>query len=158
MKPMFRFSVLATFIVLLLAATGVQAALYTVTMKNGSIFETRYAPIPADFDENIMLLRTDRGNWIGLEKEEIEDIVSAAEASGFGYQLDTTTLYLGWSPNDLVQEIEGEDGTTTQRYEADAPPSTDSYSINQFLSYGGATPASTSVGAGTPLFTTTGDN
>ena len=156
MKPMFRFSVLATFIVLLLAATGVQAALYTVTMKNGAIFETRYAPIPADFDEGVMLLRTDRGNWIGLEKDEIEDIVSAAEASGFGYQLDTTTLFLGWSPNDLIEEIEGEDGEMTQRYEADAAPSSDAYSIDQFISYGGTTPTST-ANPGTPLSNALGD-
>ena len=86
---------------LLVTAVAAQAESYTVTLTNGTVFETRYEPVPAEWDENVMLLNTDRGNWIGLNKEEIADIASVVETSGFGYQLNTTTLFVGWSPNDV---------------------------------------------------------
>ena len=97
---------------LTLSTAGVAtAASFTVTLANGTSFETRYRPVVADWDDTVALIRTDQGNWIALQKDEIVDVASQAEISGFGYQVDTKTLFLGWSPNDLLDEGDGdEDG------------------------------------------------
>ncbi len=91
------------------ATATIYADSYTVTMTNGTSFETRYKPVPAEGDDNIVLLNTDRGNWIGLRVDEIADIASHAESTGFGYQLNTTTLFVGWMPNDVDNGEEGAD-------------------------------------------------
>lgn len=95
----------------LATATTASAALFTVTLSNGTIFETRYRPVEADWDDSVVMILTDQGNWIALAKADVADVVSEAEATGFGYQLNTTTLFVGWTPNDLVDDdAEGEDG------------------------------------------------
>ena len=98
--------------VLFVAAVAVPALAdyFTVTLTNGTSFYTRYRPVPADWDENVVMINTDRGNWIGLYADEIADVTSHAEATGFGYQLDTTTLFVGWSPNDQGGDEEGAEG------------------------------------------------
>jgi hypothetical protein len=88
------------------AAATAHADYYTVTLTNGTSFQTRYRPVPAEWDDNVVMINTDRGNWIGLYADEVADVVSHAEATGFGYQLDTTTLFVGWSPNDLIEDEE----------------------------------------------------
>jgi hypothetical protein len=92
---------------LLLAASAAQAASYTVTLSNGTSFETRYRPMTAEWDTNYAMLRTDQGNWIALKKAEIVDVTSASELSGFGYQINDTTVFLGWS---AAEGLTGEDG------------------------------------------------
>lgn len=82
---------------LLLAAGAASAASYTVTLANGTSFETRYKPMTAEWDNNYAMLRTDQGNWIALKKSEIVDVTAASELSGFGYQINETTVFLGWS-------------------------------------------------------------
>ncbi|MEM6793736.1 MAG: hypothetical protein AAF725_07115 [Acidobacteriota bacterium] len=99
-------------IVCLLIASTSSAAVFTVTLANGTSFETRYRPVVAEWDDSLAMIRTDMGNWIAVPKDDIVDVVSQAESTGFGYQLDTTTLFVGWSPNDLIDEsAEGEDVT-----------------------------------------------
>ncbi len=102
-----RKSSLAAF-ALLLAASTAQAATYTVTLTNGTSFETRYRPMTAEWDTNIAMLRTDQGNWIALKKSEIVDVASAADISGFGFQIDETTIFLGWS---ATEGLVADDGT-----------------------------------------------
>lgn len=93
---------------LLLSASAVEAATYTVTLANGTSFETRYRPMTAEWDTNYAMLRTDQGNWVALKKSEIVDVTSSTELAGFGYQINETTIFLGWSaPEGLV----GEDGS-----------------------------------------------
>lgn len=138
-------------LLLLVAAAAAHARTFTVTLTNGMTFETRYRPVQSDFDPEISLIMTDRGNWVALRNDEIADVVSEAEASGYGYQLDTTTLYLGWSPNDLVDDEAGEDGTASEpRYEVDAPATSSNYNLDQFLSFSGTDPGSGN--AGVPLY------
>lgn len=84
----------------LLAAGAAQAASYTVTLTNGTSFETRYKPMSAEWDPNYAMLRTDQGNWIALKKSEIVDVTAASELSGFGYQINDTTVFLGWSASE----------------------------------------------------------
>ncbi len=99
-----------TVLALLMVATAatVHAEYFTVTLTNGTSFQTRYRPVPAEWDENVVMINTDRGNWIGLYADEVADVTSHAEATGFGYQLDTTTLFVGWAPS--VEPEEGEEG------------------------------------------------
>ncbi len=103
-----RFIVMALLAVA--AATAAHADYYVVTMTNGTTFQTRYKPLPAGWDDNIVLLNSDRGNWIGLRSDEIAEIASHAETTGFGYQLNTTTLFVGWMPNDVDEEEEDGEG------------------------------------------------
>ena len=99
--------IVLTMLLVAVAATA-HAEYYTVTLTNGTTFQTRYRPVPADWDENVVMINTDRGNWIGLQSDEVADVTSHAESTGFGYQLDATTLFVGWSPNDIDEG--GEDG------------------------------------------------
>jgi len=149
--------------VLLLVTTSAQALFFTVTLKNGTTFETRYRPVQADWDPEISMFLSDRGNWVAIPNDEIEDVVSVFEESGFGYQLDTTTRFIGWSPNDLVETKVDKDGNVTEsaRYDlgADQGAATD-YSIDQFIniqtgtSYGN--PGASD--GGIPLYDDSGDS
>lgn len=94
----------AAFLLLALVAGAAEAAIFTVTLANGGTFETRYRPRTADFDPNYALLYTDQGSLIALKKSEIVDISTNLEVGGFGYQLNETTTFLGWSPNESEDE------------------------------------------------------
>jgi hypothetical protein len=82
------------------AALPVSAAVYTVTMKNGSTFDSRYQPEEASWDENMVVLLTEFGNRIALPAGEIDSVTVDSESRGFGHQINSTTMALGWAPND----------------------------------------------------------
>ena len=84
------------------AALPVSAAVYTVTMKNGSTFDTRYQPEEASWDENMVVLLTEFGNRIALPAAEIDSVAVDSESRGFGHQINSTTMSLGWAPNDAI--------------------------------------------------------
>jgi hypothetical protein len=107
------------------------AAIYTVTIKNGTTFETRYKPVAAEWDANVTMLQTDRGNWIALETTEIADVASNIEVSGFGYHLDANTIVVGASPNDLVSDEEGGEGANAGAQEEPPPPP--DFTVEQFV-------------------------
>lgn len=118
-------------LLLLPTATAAMAGTFTVTLTNGTSFETRYRPVEAEWDDSIALLSTDRGNPIALLKSEIADVTSSVEASGFGYQVDTTTLFLGWSPLEMEgAEAEGGGG---QQNAADFQEPAPSFTVEQFI-------------------------
>lgn len=116
------------------------AEYYTVTLTNGTSFQTRYRPVPADWDENVVMINTDRGNWIGLRVDEIADVSSHAESTGFGYQLNSTTLFVGWSPNDVYDEGEegGEGAAEGLNLEEMFPEPAPSNVLEQFVDIPGA--------------------
>lgn len=121
---------LAVASLLLVGATAADAEAYTVTLTNGTVFETRYEPVPAEWDEDVLLISTDRGNWIGLLREEVADVASVVETSGFGYQLNTTTLFVGWSPNDIdAVDENGEPINLEEIY----PEESQSFTLDQFV-------------------------
>jgi hypothetical protein len=124
----------ATLIALLLltGATAAAAGTFTVTLTNGTSFDTRYRPVEAEWDDSIVLLHTDRGNPIALEKGEIADVTSSVEVSGFGYQVDTTTLFVGWSPLEAAEE-EGEEGALRDDRRFAEPPPQPSFTVEQFI-------------------------
>ena len=97
---------LALVLVLAMVGTTAYAAIFTVTLSNGTSFETRYRPVQSEWDENMVMIMTDKGNWIALAKSEVVGVESQAEAKGYGYQLNTSTFFLGWTPNDAGPDEE----------------------------------------------------
>ena len=124
-------------LVLLLMPAVASAGTFTVTLTNGSSFETRYRPVEAAWDNDVVLINTDRGNAIALLKEDIADVTSSVEESGFGYQVDTTTLFVGWKPAEELPEGEegAEAGTGAPQSQA-FEPAPQNFSIQQFVNPG----------------------
>ena len=126
---------------LFLVASSLSAVSFTVTLTNGTTFETRYRPTVADWDENYVMLRTDMGNWISLSKDDVADVSSPAEITGFGYQVDSSTLFIGFTPGDITvegEEGEGQVGPGGAPLPPDDSPityggSTGGYGLDQFL-------------------------
>jgi len=78
------------------------AEVYTVTLKNGSTFLTRYQPREAAWDRAKVTFMTDLGNAISLPKNEIAAIASESENRGFGRAINSTTVEMGMAPNDAA--------------------------------------------------------
>ncbi len=89
---------------LLLMAFPALAELYTVELANGTSFESRYRPKEVAWDETKILLLTDVGNWIALERSDIVRVTTDTEEQGFGKVIDVHTIALGWAPNDAPVE------------------------------------------------------
>jgi len=93
---------------LALVALPAAAELFTIELTNGHSFETRYRPKLDPRDPDKVYFLTDQGNWIAMAKNLVNDVVSQTEARGFGKVIDTTTIDLGWAPNDTpVPDGEG---------------------------------------------------
>ena len=86
-----------------LTVVPAMAAVYTIHLKNGNSFESRYKPRIAGWDDNIIMLTTTVGNKITLQRDDIVDITTEFESQGYGTVIDTTTIVLGWAPNDAPQ-------------------------------------------------------
>jgi hypothetical protein len=97
-----RSLVLPVLALLALPAIPAMAEVYTVTLTNGSVLETAYQPQEAAFDRSMVLLMTDVGNWIGVQKSEIESVRSDAELGGYGKVIEKNTILLGWAANDAA--------------------------------------------------------
>ena len=83
-------------------APAAEATVYTVTLKNGTTFDTRYQPEESSWDPNMVVLMTEYGNRVALAAAEIESVTVDSESRGFGHQLNNTTMALGWAPNDAL--------------------------------------------------------
>jgi len=106
--------------VLALVATAApsSAVIFTVTLKNGNSFQTRYQPKVASWDANTLLFLTDVGNEIGIAKTDVAKVSSSIETEGYGRVINTTTVDLGPAPNEAPQqEAQGataENGSSAQ--------------------------------------------
>lgn len=87
-------------LVLALLAAPAAADVFHVQLKKGGVIDTLRQPEQSSWDPGVVLLLTEYGNWIGLEQSEIESVVSETVASGFGIPINTTTVAIGWAPND----------------------------------------------------------
>lgn len=85
---------------LLVAVAPAAAEIYTVKLTSGNELETQYRPKEAGWDSDVILLLTDVGNWIAVERADIVEVEVATEREGFGKVIDTHTVALGWAPND----------------------------------------------------------
>ncbi len=102
---------LAAGFVLAIMATPATAAGYRILLHNGNEFVSKYQPVEAHFDPNIVLIMTDVGNIISLSRDDVSEITHDLEVRGFGRVIDTTTIEVGWSPNDApVEGAEGAEG------------------------------------------------
>ena len=121
------------------AALPVSAAVYTVTMKNGTTFDTRYQPEEASWDSQKVVLLTEFGNRIALPAAEIDSVTVDSESRGFGHQMNSTTMALGWAPNDALDPSTPE-GQAAMAAEAAAAASAASapqvYNQQQFVEPG----------------------
>ena len=133
-----RASLSLFFFALLLAvvAGGASAAVYTVTLTNGMTFDTRYQPEFASWDPDKVVLLTEFGNQVAFPAADIQSISTDTQAKGFGYQIDTTTIALGWAPNDQIDPTSDE-GKAALAAQAQAQAAgqfqTPSYTQQQFV-------------------------
>ena len=102
---------------LLALAVAVPAAaeVFTITMNNEAEFKTRYQPQQDPRDEGKVMILTEFGNWIALQKSMIAEVVSETEARGLGTVLDTNTIVIGWAPNDAPMPSDQPTDPTTRR-------------------------------------------
>ena len=106
------------------------AELYTVTLTSGATFQTRYQPEEAPWDAQQVLLRTDLGNWISLPRAEIVSAVAETENKGFGRVIDSNTVELGMTANDMptAEEMAANPQNFQQMFPQEEP-----YNIQQFV-------------------------
>ncbi len=95
--------VLSCGLLLTMAALPAAAETYAVKLAGGNSLVTRYQPRQASWDKNVVLVLTDVGNWIALERGDIESIEMQGDLRGFGIKLDAKTTLLGYSANDVME-------------------------------------------------------
>jgi len=93
-------------VLMLFAFTPAMAVVFRVQLKNGNQCTSRYQPKVAEWDENKVIFLTDVANRISLHIDDIADITADSQVKGFGTVIDTTTIVLGWAPNDAPTETE----------------------------------------------------
>ncbi len=99
-RSLASFSAVALVLAAALLAQPALAETYTVTLKSGNEFVTKYEPRQAWYSDQKLLIMTTTGNIIALQKADIDTITSSTEAQGFGVVIDTTTILVGISAND----------------------------------------------------------
>jgi hypothetical protein len=128
-------TVLLVALAVVVLAAPATAEIYTVSLNNGTEFQSRHRPEEASFDSTIVLVLTDVGNRIALNKADIISVEADTERDGFGKVIDTHTIALGWAPND-APEIDPEaamDPMTRLLSFLDAEQSNQpDYSVTQF--------------------------
>ena len=140
-RTVIAFTVLAA-----LVLTPVAANVFTVHLTNGATFETRYQPKLAAGDSNKVLFVTDVGNRIYLHVDDISEITHSSDVQGFGTMINTTTIALGWAPNDNPVPGEADPRADMLNYLRDQQRARPDYSVDQFVStedagIGGGLPA-----------------
>lgn len=98
MRRRLTLAALALCALALAAPAGAES--FQVTLTDGSSFETRYQPQEASWDPSMVLFLSEFGNWIGLSKDSIASVVSDLDDTSFGTRIDSTTISLGFAPND----------------------------------------------------------
>jgi len=124
----------------LLAAPAAMADVYHVRLQNGDSFDSVYPPEEASWDSNTILVHSETGNWIGIDRSSIVRIESQTEVRGYGKRIDATTIYMGRTANSAPapgQEGQQQDpslGLLQQIYQQQQDQQ--NYSIQQFVEPG----------------------
>lgn len=100
MRSFSRFAVLTVAGALVVAPLS--AAVYTISMTNGTVFETRYEPEDAAWDSSKLVFLDEFGNVVAVAKTDVQEVTSEFESKGYGTMINNTTMELGWAPNDAV--------------------------------------------------------
>jgi hypothetical protein len=148
-------------LVALACALPALAESYIVTLTNGEVFESRYQPETASWDSGLVLLMTEYGNWIALEKQEVANVTTDIESKGFGRVIDTNTISLGVLPNDAADPAEQEPPTQAeqlQQFIAQQQQNQPDYTVEQFAEPGvagqGGLPVGFSQQSASPVLVT----
>jgi hypothetical protein len=141
-----RRSMIAFTLLTAVALTPAVAAIFTVHLTNGATFETRYQPKLVGGDSDKIVFVTDVGNRIYLRTDDIREVTHSSDVQGFGTMINTTTIALGWAPNDNPQPGEVDPRTQMLDYLRDQQRARPDYSVDQFVStedagIGGGLPA-----------------
>lgn len=155
-----RFAWIPALLLMFALGQAASAQNYTVTLNNGSQFQTQYQPKEASWDRKMVLLLSDAGNWVALPRTDIQSISEQLQEQGGGTYLDKLTVRIGYSFNDAPTEKELEAQEPGSQIEAlaqylqqtQAPPAQD-FSVQQFVDPGGAgggLPASFGAATGAP--------
>ena len=128
-RTVIAFSMLA----ILVLAPAV-ANMYTVHLTNGATFDTRYQPKVVAGDNSKVLFVTDVGNRIYLHRDDISEITHSSDVQGFGTMINTTTISLGWAPNDNPAPGETDPRADMLNYLRDQQRARPDYSVDQFVS------------------------
>jgi len=139
-----RFLFALAVLVFVFAALPAAGEVFTVTLTNGTSFDTRYQPKKASWDPSLIVVQADSGNTIALLASEIADVTSLSETKGFGTVIDNTTLDLGIMPNDRPTEDELQAGSGRQETALDRVLDRN-YDQQQFVEPGNS-------GGGIPVF------
>lgn len=132
-RPVIVFAVL-----LLVATLPAVAEVFHVNLKNGTSFATRYRPRVAEWDESKIVITTDMGNRIVLHHDDIENVTSDTEVKGFGTVINTTTIAVGWAPNDALTPdeqaaISADPQTQMRNFLQQQQRARPNYSVDQFV-------------------------
>ncbi len=132
---------IAAALALALVALPAAAEIYTITMANGTEFESRQQPKEVDWDDDIVVVLTEVGNWIALDKADIVEVEVDTENRGFGKVIDVHTVSLGWAPNDQPTEDPDAALDPTTRlinYLSEQQANQPDFSVQQFVEPGEA--------------------
>jgi hypothetical protein len=77
------------------------ADVYTIALVNGASFETRYQPIADSDSPDQIAFLSDTGNWVSIPANLVQGISVDSGSRGFGRVIDTDTIEIGMSLNDL---------------------------------------------------------
>lgn len=123
---------------IVVAVAPAAAEIYTVKLANGNEFETQYRPKEAGWDTDVILLLSDVGNWIAVERAEVVEVEVALEREGFGKVIDTHTIALGWAPNEATENPEESLDPMTRLFNFLSAERADQrdYSVQQFVEPG----------------------
>ncbi len=114
-------------------AAASSAESYTVTMKSGNTFLSRYRPRVASWDAGKIVLLTEFGNEIALRKDEIASVTADSENRGFGRVIDNTTLELGLAANDAPDPAAPTDPASALAAALGQQPAAPVYDQKQFV-------------------------
>jgi hypothetical protein len=126
-----RVAVAALAALVVLVAAPAIAEVYHVNLVNGTTIDTRYPPQDSSWDSAKLILLSDVGNWVSIAKSDVAGVTTDTQNRGFGFVIDTTTIALGWAPNDALNpEEQAEAEADAARAAALAPVP---YSVDQFV-------------------------
>lgn len=127
-------AVIALTLLATVAVAPAAAESFTVYLTNGSSFETRYQPKISAGDPDKIVIITAVGNRIYLHKDDVQDISHQTEVRGFGTMINTTTVFMGWAPNDAPPPSEVSSRDQMLQYLRDQQRARPDYSVEQFVS------------------------
>lgn len=136
---------LALWLALAFLGAPLTAATFVLTLRSGATFESRYKPKQAPWDASKVLIYSDVGNWLSLSRADIESVTNSMDNKGFGHALNTTTVELGWAPNDAMSPDELAKAMRENPGAFVAQGGAAPYSVNQFVEPGAT--------QGIPLYT-----